>query len=103
MPSIELLFFPSCPHIDAARSQLRAALRLAGRDETWTERDVTAADAPAHTRGYGSPTILVDGRDVSGVGPCAGQSCRVYTDSEVRGAPSVAAISSALRARRSPL
>lgn len=94
---VELLYFPGCPHIDAARSQLRAALRLVGRDEAWTERDVTAADAPAHTRGYGSPTILVDGLDVSGVGPCAGQSCRVYADSEVRGAPSIAMIVAAMR------
>lgn len=93
---IELVFFAGCPHVEAARGQLRAALRACHLAEEWTEWDVEATNAPAHVRGYGSPSILVDGVDVSGIGPVSGGSCRVYADSEVRGAPSVAALVSAL-------
>jgi hypothetical protein len=37
---------------------------------------VTAENAPEHIRGYGSPTILVDGRDVEGLPPGDAPSCR---------------------------
>ena len=96
MPVVELLYFPGCPHVVAAREQLRRAFTAAGLAASWTEHDVTA-DAPAHVRGYGSPTILVDGCDVAGAGPVEGASCRVYAGSEVSGAPPLEAIVAALR------
>lgn len=79
MPRVELLFFPGCPHLDAARAQLKAAFEKAGLPANWTERD--------DTRGYGSPTILVDGREVMGVPPGDGAACRLYLGTEVPGAP----------------
>lgn len=98
MPPIALLFFPGCPHIEAARHQLRRACDVVGRPATWVELDVTAPDAPAHTRGFGSPTILVDGRDVTGAGPgAAASSCRVYAGTDVAGAPPLQAVVQALR------
>jgi hypothetical protein len=57
--------------------------------------------APERIRGYGSPTVLVDGRDVAGAAPFEGTtSCRLYgsTGDEPRGAPPVEAIVAALRA-----
>lgn len=42
---------------------------------------------PPYARGYGSPTILVDGRDVSGAVPFSEDSCRLY--SEEQGYPPV--------------
>ncbi len=51
-------------------------------------------------RGYGSPTILVDGRDIEGVGPADDICCcRLYADaaSGFQGAPSVQSIASALQ------
>ncbi len=77
---IELLYFPGCPHIEAARTQLRAALKQTRLTLEWSESEVT--------RGYGSPTILVNGVDVLGALPSsAGDSCRLYAGSELPGAP----------------
>lgn len=90
MPRIELLFFPGCPHIEAARTQLRAALKLTGLPLEWSES--------ALTRGYGSPTILVNGVDVLGALPSSsGDSCRLYRDSELAGAPPLRELMRALR------
>ena len=87
MRCIELLFFPECPHIDAARAQLRRALELAGLPVKWTEHDVTLASTPAALQGYGSPTILIDGADVMGAPPGEGAACRYYAATELPGAP----------------
>jgi hypothetical protein len=56
---------------------------------------------PERVRGYGSPTILVEGQDVSGAGEIDGTaSCRVYATSEgLRGVPSVEEIALALNGR----
>lgn len=103
MPSVELLFFPDCPNVPAAREQLRRAMKHAGLLPSWREYDVTAPNAPEHTRGFGSPTILVEGNDVTGSGPTAGgASCRVYVGSDVRGVPPLDSIVQALLASRSP-
>lgn len=98
MATVELLYFPECPNVPAAREQLRRALAVFGAPSKWTEIDVTVESAPAHARGYGSPTILVDGKDVTGAVPGDGSSCRIYADSDVRGAPPLDAIVAALRA-----
>jgi hypothetical protein len=89
VPRVELLFFPGCPHIDGARTQLTTALAQVGLPASWTERD----DA----QGYGSPTILVNGVDVMGALPGHDASCRLYVGTEVPGAPPLAALLSALR------
>jgi mercuric ion transport protein len=95
-PRVELLYFPGCPNVAPARVQLQQTLIQAGLPARWEEHDVSADDAPAHTRGYGSPTILVDGRDVSGGSPVEGSACRLYPGSEVPGVPPQAAILHAL-------
>ncbi len=97
-PRVQLLFFAGCPHVAAARAQLERALAQAGLAPTWEELDVTAPDAPAHLRAYGSPTVLVDGVDVSGVGPGDAATCRLYSGSEVPGAPPLASLMRALHA-----
>lgn len=93
---IELLHFPGCPNVQAARDQLARALALAELPPRWVEHDVSASDAPAHTRGYGSPTIIVDGRDVASGQPAEGSACRLYPGSEVPGVPPARAILAAL-------
>ena len=93
---VELLYFPGCPNVAPARVQLQRTLIQAGLPAQWEEHDVSADDAPLHTRGYGSPTILVDGRDVSGGSPVEGSACRLYPGSEVPGVPPQAAILHAL-------
>lgn len=76
MPSertIDLVYFDGCPNADKARASLRAV--LVGR--SWREWDLSSADTPEEFRRYGSPTVLVDGRDVTGeAGPTGAMACR---------------------------
>jgi hypothetical protein len=88
MPRVDLLFFPGCPHLEAARTQLKAAFTRLDLPASWTERD----DA----QGYGSPTILVNGVDVMGASPGNDASCRLYVGTEVPGAPPLQALLRAL-------
>src|SRR5436305_1335841 len=49
------------------------------------EIDVEDTAAPTWARGWGSPTILVDGQDVAGQQPSESSACRLYAG----GAPAV--------------
>ncbi len=90
--SIDFVFFDGCPNADDARRNLREALQSAGGDVGWTEWDLQANSTPQHLRRYGSPTILIDGRDITGEGPGnAAMACR--SD----GVPAVASILEKLR------
>lgn len=66
----------------------------------WREWRLDAADAPDHARGYGSPTVLVDRRDVAGGEPSGCDSCcRLYpsADGAPTGAPSLEQLLDAIR------
>jgi hypothetical protein len=99
MSQVELLFFPDCPHVQAARTQLERAFAALGQKPEWIEWDVTSPDSPADVQSYGSPTIRVDGHDVTGAAPSGSAACRLYTGSEVAGAPPLALIVAALKRR----
>lgn len=91
-PIVDLIFDTDCPNIEAARSLLTSALSAVGLPIAWREWLRDSADTPAALRGFGSPTILVDGVDVSGATRESGQvhanSCRIYDDAGVlRGVP----------------
>jgi len=99
MPSTELIYFPGCPHVDAAREALSRAFSELDIPSSWTEYRTDDPALPAHARGFGSPTILVDGRDVSSVeGGESPISCRLYRDEQGRlaGVPPLAHIVAAL-------
>jgi len=99
MPNIDLVYDESCPNVGEARTNLIRALGSAGRAIRWSEGSSDSDDAPRHTRGYGSPTVLVDGKDVAGAEPVTGMSCcRLYSDSTSGhvGAPTIEMIESAL-------
>ena len=93
---IQLLYFQGCPHVEAARQALAEALRAFEDPPPVTEVDVTDPGAPAEPRFWGSPTILIDGADVT-AGEASGSCCRLYPDSDRKGAPPLAAIQAALR------
>lgn len=97
-PQVQLIYFTGCPNVDAARAAVRAALDAAGVATHVEEVDVGRPDAPAWAQGWGSPTILVDGRDVTGAGRAGAAACRLYRG----GAPEVASIRRALERRRPP-
>jgi hypothetical protein len=61
---VEILFTPACPHGRAARGRIEALARADGIEVVVTETlvdDLRDAEARRFT---GSPTVLVEGRDV---------------------------------------
>lgn len=85
--TIDLVYFEGCPNAERARDNLRAALREAGRQPEWAEWELASEATPEQYRRHGSPTVLVDGEDVTGGGGDAvAMACRAD------GAPSVATI-----------
>jgi len=89
---IELVFFEGCPHADEARRRLRRVMDQSGLKTEWQEWDTGKEGTPGAYLGFGSPTILIDGRAVGGGTPGSGMGC------VVEGAPSEEAIQDALRA-----
>ena len=97
--TVELIYDSDCPNVQEARAALLRAFAEAGLQPSWTEWDRRSPASPEHATRYGSPTILVHGRDVAGMEPTAGaESCRIYDhgSGDLRGAPPVARIASAL-------
>ncbi len=101
MPLVDLVYDADCPHISLARANLASALAECGFEPRWQEHVIGDPDAPPRVRGFGSPTILVDGVDVAGSEPGAEACCRIYnTERGTTGAPSVELIARALRTAR---
>ncbi len=99
MPNVELIYDADCPNVENARRQLRAALSRAGESAEWTEWDRNRREIPSYVWQYGSPTILIGGRDVAGETPSdEANCCRLYRDKsgELHGIPPIEAIVSAL-------
>lgn len=66
---VRLLVFAGCPLAAAARQALEQALG---------EIDLLAPETAEELRGWGSPTILIDGEDVAGQPKGNEIGCRVY-------------------------
>jgi mercuric ion transport protein len=97
---VELIYSQQCPNVVMARERLLQAFSAAGMTPRWQEWDRNDSASPAHAHAYGSPTILVDGRDVTGIDPSAdgADACRVYGSSGTfDGAPTIDSIANALR------
>lgn len=77
---VELIYDADCPNVQTARMQLLRAFGIASVDPVWTEWDRASEKSPEHVRSYGSPTILVDGKDVVPEDPAAASCCRLYLD-----------------------
>jgi hypothetical protein len=90
--------------VEKAREALSRALQEVGAPAVWTEWDTEDGACPPRVRGYGSPTVLVNDKDVA-PGPhpwaergcCGGPRCRVYEEGgRFAGAPPVERIVAAL-------
>ena len=75
--SVELVYFEGCPHADTARKRLQMALEQVGLPAKWTEWDMGRKETPPTYRRFASPTILLDGVDIRGVGEGSGMGCVV--------------------------
>ncbi len=74
---VQLLVFQGCPLADAARASLKEALAALGIG-AYEEIDLRDAATPTELRGWGSPTILVDGEDIAAGVKGDGVCCRVH-------------------------
>lgn len=104
-PTIDLIYDSDCPNIERARSAIREALRSVEAAVNWKEWDRAHPDTPDEFLGFGSPTVLVDGRDIgcdeTGGEVTGADSCRIYMDECgcMCGAPSSVLILAALTDR----
>lgn len=102
---VELIYDPGCPNVAGAREVLARALREAGMPAVWTEWNSDDPACPERARGLGSPSILVNGKDVApGPHPWAHREpgsaprCRVYEhdDGKLAGVPPLAQVARAI-------
>jgi len=82
MVEVELIFDRDCPNVGEARTKLLQAFKQVGMSPQWKEWDREDPQSPSYAKLFGSPTILIGGKDISGEQPSsANNSCRVYQDS----------------------
>jgi mercuric ion transport protein len=97
MLRVELIYDSDCPNVQDARKALLSGFAKARVQPWWTEWDRGSPESPPYVRQYGSPTILLDGRDVAGSEPSSiSDCCRIYVQRKIRGAPPVSSIAAAL-------
>jgi hypothetical protein len=99
---VELLWWDGCPSHPKALSDLRAAMAELGLDPNAVElRQIEVEQDAARERFVGSPTIRIDGQDVSPVADEPfGLTCRVYyrRDGRISPTPDPADLRDALQA-----
>ena len=80
MPVIELLSFADCPNTPVLRAARGNAWALPGRGWTFTETNQERLPESDIRRGYPTPTVLVNQRDLFGLPEptTTSLSCRVY-------------------------
>lgn len=82
-PLIQFLSFDGCPHADVARAALERALQICGMSaRSYEAVDVLDPATPSGLTAWGSPTILVNGNDVTGFARGDGVGCRIYDTNE---------------------
>ncbi len=92
--AIDLVLVPDCPHAGVARERLVREMAALGLQPQYHEHVLSGRpDDPFD--GYPSPTILVDGMNITGEPRAGASACRLA------GAPGTAEIRKALQARTS--
>jgi len=92
---VDLVYDLTCPNVEEARAAIRTALTAVGLPPIWQEWLRVDPDTPAALRQLGSPSVLVNGRDVGGdeghLAHADAHSCRLYVDESgcLAGAPTV--------------
>lgn len=105
-PKIELVYDADCPNVERARTAIQTALATLDITGEWQEWERGVETTPAELRKLGSPTVLVNGKDVGsddgGIAPADANSCRVYRseDGRTAGAPSAEVIVRAIVGQR---
>ncbi len=97
----ELLTIQDCPHGSAARELFSRAVELEGQDPVLVAAREIMTDEEAEASGFhGSPTFLVDGKDLFPSTTEPAMTCRVYrTAGGLLGLPSLESLRQAIQAR----
>lgn len=96
---IQFLSFKGCPLAASAKRNLETALAACSISH-YKEIDILSSKVTEDMRGWGSPTILINGHDISGAPKGNSVSCRIYPNSE--GVPDVESIVAYLRENLTP-
>lgn len=104
IPEIELIYDRDCPNVPETRALIARVLNDLRLPTKWREWDRADPASPAYARQCGSPTVLVNGRDVAGGLSPDASCCRVYVEGtgRNRGVPPGEAITAALAAAGAP-
>ena len=85
---VEFIYDLECPNVSATREELLKAFSQAKIQAKWQEWDRNSNDSPEYARKYGSPTILINGKDLGGSKENDANCCRVYSiDGKLHGVP----------------
>jgi hypothetical protein len=99
---VQLLYFDGCPNWEVAGARLRDALVAVGIAELIEPVEVTSQEDAERLGFRGSPTVMVDGRDLfaepaDAADAGVGLVCRVYSTPEgLSGAPTTEQLVDAL-------
>lgn len=96
---VQVVYFDGCPSWQVAAERLQVALQTTGHDDIQIELVQVRSPAEAAAVFFaGSPTLLVDGRDLfPGAAPTTQLACRVYqTPQGLSGSPSLEALVASL-------
>ncbi len=94
---IELLYFTGCPNHEPTAARVRRVVERLGVHADIDKVEVTPEDDPAALKFLGSPTVLIDGRDLDPAqrdGGRYGLSCRMFAG---QGMPSETLIEQGIR------
>lgn len=101
MVLVEFIYEKNCPNVKLMCFQLLLAFLKLNIKPHWREWEINENDAPVYIRRYGSPTILINDKDVdesrNSKNP---QQCRLYTqsDNSISGVPPIDRIINAIKA-----
>lgn len=86
---VQLITFSGCPNASATREALERVLASVRVTQEIEEINTSDPATPESLRGWGSPTVLINGIDVGGQNVPGGSSCRLYADHTgvIRGVP----------------
>jgi hypothetical protein len=96
---VQVVYFDGCPSWQVALRRLNAALAETGHPDAVVDLvPISSAERPDANRFAGSPTLLVDGRDLfPGTDPISDLACRVYPSPHgLSGSPTYEALVAAL-------
>jgi len=100
MNQVEFIYDDDCPNVERARKVLINAFSLAKQIPSWKEWSRSDLNSPDYVQRYGSPSILVNGRDIVEAQTLSDTSCcRIYEGEQGRfqGFPTIDSVVTALQ------